>query len=234
MSCSSAEKKDEGSPDELFKRAEELDKDERFEEALQRYVEIRNKHPYSRFATLSELRIADIHFNRENYIEAQAAYQLFRELHPKHPDVDYVTFRIALSYFNQLPSTIDRDLSIATKSIQYFEEVIKTYSDSKYVAEAKVKRAQAKSMLAKKEIYIADFYFKRQMFDSALVRYEKIVTQFSEENLTSQALLGAAVSAFESGDREKGQKYISRLLNEFGQTPEAGKGQEAKKKYGLQ
>ena len=151
MGCSSAEKLDTATPEGAYKAAEELEKDERYEEAIQKFTEVKNKHPYSRFATLAEMHIADVQFKREAYIEAQNAYQLFKDFHPKHPQADYVTFRLGLSYFNQLPSTIDRDLSLADKSILYFDEVINSFPSSQYVAEAKTKRDAALKMLGDKE-----------------------------------------------------------------------------------
>jgi outer membrane protein assembly factor BamD len=107
VGCSSGEKYDTSTPEGAFKQAEEYEKDERYEEAVQKYAEVKNKFPYSRFATQAEMKIADVHFTREAFIEAAGAYQLFKEFHPKHPQADYVTFRLALSYFNQLPSSID-------------------------------------------------------------------------------------------------------------------------------
>ena len=42
--------------------------------------------PYSEKATLAELKIADIHFERESYEEAASYYQDFVELHPNHAE----------------------------------------------------------------------------------------------------------------------------------------------------
>ena len=85
LGCSSSDKFDTSTPEGAFKAAEALEKDERYEEAIPKFQEVKNKHPYSRFATEAELKIADIHFASENFEEAQASYQLFKEFHPKHP-----------------------------------------------------------------------------------------------------------------------------------------------------
>src|SRR5688500_18813632 len=82
--CSSADKIDTNTPEGAFQLAERYEKDERYEEAITYFSEVKNKHPYSRFATSAELRIADIEFKRENFIEAESAYKLFKELHPDH------------------------------------------------------------------------------------------------------------------------------------------------------
>src|SRR5438132_955753 len=123
IGCSSVQVADPNSAEGMFKIAEELEKDERFEESITKFNELRNKHPYSRYSTEAELRVADIHYKKEAFIESATAYQLFKDFHPKHPRSDYVTYKLAMSYFNQLPSTIDRDLGPAHKAIQFFSEV---------------------------------------------------------------------------------------------------------------
>jgi outer membrane protein assembly factor BamD len=231
--CSSGDLKDADTPEGAYKIAEEYEADERYEEAIQKFREVQNKHPYSRFAVLAKLKVADINFTRENFIEAQNAYQLFKDLHPKHEKIDYVTFRLGLSFFNQLPSTIDRDLSQAHRAILYFDEVLNSYSKSAYAKEAADKKAEALKKLAEKEKYIADFYFKREMFDSALRRYEKLLKDYPTSGFDVNGLYGASVSALRSGDLDKGKIYANRLIQQFPDSSEAGNIKGEMEKHGL-
>jgi outer membrane protein assembly factor BamD len=232
VGCSTTEKIDTSTPEGAFKVAEEFEKDERYEEAIQRYAEVKNKHPYSRFATMAELKIADVHFKREAFIEAQNAYQLFKEFHPKHPQADYVTFRLALSYFNQLPSRIDRDLSLADKAILYFDEVLNSYPNSQYAAEAREKRTAALKMLAGKEMYVGDFYAKKSQYDSALKRYETVLKNYPNLGFDPQALYGAAKSAFETGEKERGIQHAKNLYSLYPASDEAKRAKNDFQKYG--
>ena len=221
--CSSAPARDQNSAEGVFLTAEDYEKDERYEEALTKYREVMNKHPYSRFAVESKIRIANIHYERENFVEAQTAFQLVKDLHPKHEKIDYITFRLAMSYFNQLPSTIDRDLSLAHKAILHFDEVINSYPKSNFVKEAGEKRQEALKMLAEKENYIAYFYFKRDMYDSALKRYEKLLSNFKGTGFELVALRGAALSALRNGDLDKSKVYAGQLSSQY---PNSSEGQE--------
>lgn len=178
ISCASDDDKD-GDPEFLMKKAREYDKDERYEEALRRYNDVKNKFPYNKIATEAELAIADVYYKQESYIEAQGAYQVFRELHPKHPKVDYVVYRIGLSYFKQLPETIDRDLSVANQAIKSFDEFLRLYPQSEFVKEAKEQRVQALKMLGEKELYIGDFYKKKEKCLSATGRYQNLLKLYS-------------------------------------------------------
>lgn len=232
IGCSSIDKIDTSTPEGAYQLAQEYERDERYDEAAQRFQEVRTKFPYSKFSTMAELKVADVHFKREAFVEAQAAYQLFKDFHPKHPQIDYVTFRLGLSYFNQLPSTIDRDLAVADKAILYFDEVTTSYPNSQYVAEAKEKKAAALRMLAEKELYIADFYMKRKTYDSALTRYEFLLKTYPNSGLDQRALYGAAKSAFETGEKDRGLQHYRKLTSLYPSSAEAKQAQGDFERYG--
>jgi outer membrane protein assembly factor BamD len=208
--CSSSEK-NAATPEAMLARAQEFERDDRFEEAIRRYQEVRSKFPYSSQALEAELAVADVYFKQESYPEAQVSYQTFRDLHPKHPKIAYVYYRYAMSLYMQMPDTIDRDLSIAPETILAFSDTIKKFPDSEYVKEAEEKKSELIKKMAQKEIYIGDFYFKRKIFESALPRYEYVLQQYSGIGFDEKALIRAAYSAYKIGDPTKARKYKSQV-----------------------
>lgn len=221
--CSSTSNLDTSTPEGAFKLAEKYEKDDRYEEAITQFNSVKNKHPYSKLATESELRIAEIYYKREEFVEAQNAYQVFKELHPSHPRIDYVTFRLAMSFFNQLPSTIDRDLTVADRAILYFDEVTQSFASSAYVKEAAENKIKTLKMLAEKEYYIGNFYFIRDHYESALGRFEGLLAQYPNLGFDARALYGAAVSAHKIKDVAKTRTYMQKLNTQFHGSPEAEK-----------
>ncbi|MCC6276947.1 MAG: outer membrane protein assembly factor BamD [Oligoflexia bacterium] len=232
LGCASGELVDSNNPEAAFKAAEEYEKDERFEDAITKFSEVKNKHPYSRFAVEAELKIADIYFKRENFADAQTAYQLFKDFHPKHPRTDYVTYRLAMSFYNQLPATADRDLSPSFKAMQYFDEVVASFPQSQYVAESKEKKNSCLKLLAEKESYIGNFYFIRGIFDSAYRRYSGLLTKYPNQGFDELAMYRASISAFESGDKENGIKFSKELIERFPKGEYTADAKEALQKYG--
>lgn len=220
LGCSGTGKIDTSTAEGAYKLAQTYEKDERFEEAATYYREVKNKHPYSRFATLSELALADIEFQREAYPEAEANYRLFKELHPSHEKTDYVTYRLALSIFNQIPSTIDRDLADARRALIYFDEVISSFPDSEFAKPAKEHRDKALKMLAEKEAYIAEFYFKREHWISALGRYKDLLKNPAELGYEKRALLGAALSAHRMKERDEAKVFLVQLEKKYPKSSE--------------
>ena len=214
VSCSSDDKKSD-TAEGAFALAQDYEKDERYEEAIRRYQEVKNKFPYSKYATMSELAVADAHFKQEAFAEAQVSYQSFKELHPKHPQIDYVTYRLAMSYYEQLPGTVDRDLTLANNAVTYFDEVIRQYPNSTYVNESKEKKVDCLKRLGGKEEYIADFYFKKELYESALARYESLYRNYPDLGFEAKALSRAALCAQRTGDLERAKRYVSSLKQKF-------------------
>ncbi|MDO9181175.1 MAG: outer membrane protein assembly factor BamD [Bacteriovorax sp.] len=159
----------------LFKEAKDLISKSRFIQASEKLNSIRSQYPYSYYATHAELLQADILFSQENYAEAASAYILFRDFHPKYTELGYVIFRISESFYRQLPSTYDRDLTAGMEAIKYYNELIQNYPNTEYVKEAQSRITQIEEMVEKKEIYIADFYFKTKDYEAAKARYEDVL-----------------------------------------------------------
>jgi outer membrane protein assembly factor BamD len=220
FSCSSADKKPE-TAEEAFKIAKDLEDADRYQAAIQRYNDVKNKFPYSALATEAELAAANVHFKSEDYVEAQISYQNFRELHPKHPKVDFVIYRIGMSYYMQLPETIDRDITLANDAIYSFNELIKKYPKSEYYADAQENRRKAFSMLNEKELYVADFYFKKELYDSALLRYVSSYKKYPDFGYQPRSLAGAIKSSIKMQDKENQKTYTDLLLSKFPDSVEA-------------
>lgn len=212
--CTSAPKVDRNTASGKFAYAQWLKEQERFEEAVFEFRTLKNKFPYDPLSTDAELTLADIQFERESYIEAQVAYQAFRELHPRHKSTEYVIYKLALSVFNQIPSTTDRDLSTAQEAITILEELQNTYPKSKYIAEAREKRAQLIKMLGEKYLYIANFYFKQERWNSAYLRYITLLARYPNIGFESEALRKAAVCA-EKMDEPDEARLLRKKLNQL-------------------
>ncbi|MCC6137165.1 MAG: outer membrane protein assembly factor BamD, partial [Bdellovibrionaceae bacterium] len=208
-------------PEGLYKLAEFYRKQERYEEAIAQYKALSNKHPYNKLAVESELKVADCHYEKEEFAEAFASYKSFKELHPKHPRMDYVIFKAAESLSEQLPTTVDRDLSQATTAISLYEELSVSFPQSKNAVGAKEKKLKLIQMLADKEIYIADFYYKQEKYISALTRYEMFLHTFPQNKKTPYVLLMAAHSAQKAKVDDKTKLHADRLVSEFPSTDEA-------------
>ena len=207
ISCAITRPKGKTEAEILFKEANNLIKDNRNILATEKLNTIRSQFPYSIYATQSELLLADVLFKQENFVEAASAYILFKDFHPKFKKIDYVVLRIAESFYEQIP-TFDRDLTPAFEAIKYYKELINFYPASTSIkkAEARIKLCENKIKI--KEQYIADFYFKTEVFDSARYRYLGILKSFSSpQELLDHSKLRIIASSYRLNKKEDCRKY---------------------------
>jgi outer membrane protein assembly factor BamD len=210
-SCSSDKTKGKTEAEILFNEAQELMKADRYILATEKLNSIKTQHPYSFYATPAELLQADILFLQENYIEAAAAYLLFRDFHPRHERISYVVFKIAESYYKQIPDSIDRDLEPALESLKYYDEVIQKYADTSYKLESEKRITKAKKMLRQKDLYIADFYFKTKEYSAARYWYLDILDTHQDEKTRIHAMLRTVLASSEMKEWQACLDYVEKF-----------------------
>jgi len=210
-SCASDKPEGRTEAEILYKEAQELIEAERYILATEKLNQIKTQHPYSFYSTPAELLQADVLFLQENYIEAAAAYLLFRDFHPKHERIAYVVFRIAESYYKQIPGTIDRDLEPAVESIKYYDEVIQKYGDSSYKSKAQKRIVSAKKMLRQKDLYIADFYFKTKEYSAARYWYLDILENHQNNKTRNHAMLHTILASHELKEWQSCLDYVEKF-----------------------
>ncbi|OFZ78231.1 MAG: hypothetical protein A2583_02610 [Bdellovibrionales bacterium RIFOXYD1_FULL_53_11] len=171
---------DEKNPDELYRDAEEDISSDHYQTALEKLRLIKNKYPYSKFAVDAQLRIADIYFMQDSYMEAATTYEVFKDLHPKHDRVPYAMFRAGKSYYMDMPGSIARDLTSAQKSLDAYNDFLKRFPAAAEAKEAREDVAALRNKLAEKELYIANFYKKWDAPGAAVARYKKIYETYPD------------------------------------------------------
>lgn len=199
----------------LFKESKILKDDGRYIAATEKLNRLKNEHPYSFFAVPAELMLADILFDQENFVESAAAYIIFKDFHPKHSKLDYVTYRIAESFYMQIPDTFDRDLESAYESIRYYNEVLSKYESSEYSKDADRKIKEAKKMILQKEQYIADFYYKTKSYNAAMWRYKLILETIKDIGIVKHSMLRLIKSSFRANKFKECLHYAKNFIPLF-------------------
>src|SRR5689334_5915397 len=195
----SGEAKLKPTAEENYKAGEELLKDGSYPDAQKFFDYVKTKFPFSKYAALADLRIADAKYQQGQFAEAADAYANFVKLHPTHEEVDYAEFRTGESWFKDAPSEFalfppaaEKDLRQVRKASEALHAFLTKHPDSKHVPEAKKLLGQIDDRLAAHEWYVGEFYFKRNEWAGAAGRYEAVADKFPASKHAAEALLKAA------------------------------------------
>jgi outer membrane protein assembly factor BamD len=180
VSCSSNKIKDSENPELVYNEAVKEIADEDYLDAKDYLDTVKKKFPQSRFAVLSDLRLADIEFAEENFTEAAAIYGVFVDLHPNHADAPYALHRKALAYLNDSPGRIARDQGPAGEAVSTARKFLSRYPNSQFTKEVEEILTKARVRLAEKEAYIAKFYTRKSKLDAANARWIGILSDYAD------------------------------------------------------
>ncbi len=158
-----------------------------YDQAIETFQSIIDNYPYSEFEQKALLKIADAYFLDHRYEEALAYYQDFVDLHPKHEKVPYALLRTSQCHFNQFGS-IDRDQTETRRATEALETLIRRFPYAPETREGEQMMIELRTRLALNMLHIADFYLDRTHWQSAAVRYRRVLDEFPGLGLDAQAL----------------------------------------------
>jgi outer membrane protein assembly factor BamD len=194
-------------------------KGDNFVEAVKFFEHVRTRFPFSKYASLAELRLADLKFKQGRYLEAADAYQQFVTLHPTHEEVDYAEFRVGVAYLREAPGDFalfppahEKDQRQVQKAVEALRTFVQNRPQSKHLAEAKKLLRDAEGQLAAHEWYVAEYYFKRRIWGGAAGRYETLVEKYPGSRHEVEALMKLAQAYLEIDEKHRARGALQKLI----------------------
>jgi outer membrane protein assembly factor BamD len=164
------------------------------------FRDVRKKYAFSKYARLSELRIADADFEQDKFVEAVREYRQFIHDHRADSDeVSYASARIAEAQYKEIgdsflaPSTDERDQGIILDAYRELRLFLSNYPDSKEAPKSRKLLADVTARLIRHELYVARFYLQRENFDAAVLRIQYALRTFASNESAvgkTQSVLG--------------------------------------------
>ncbi|HMJ56305.1 MAG TPA: outer membrane protein assembly factor BamD [Polyangiaceae bacterium] len=167
-----------------------------WEKARALFKEVKRKYSYSRYARLAELRLADTDVSSEKLSEAIQGYRSFVHDHRTDPEVPYARFRICKSLFEQisdggflLPPLEERDQATSGESYREISNFVKDYPTGPYSKQTRYMLSVVTGRLVRHELYVANYYLKRDEFDAAVARAQYVLRTYSGSGLEPEAMV---------------------------------------------
>jgi outer membrane protein assembly factor BamD len=189
--------------------------DENYEVAIKSYKGLLDNYPFSDKAEEAELRIAQAHYQDEDYAEAIAAFNDFQRMHPLSPHLPEVYYLLGKSYRDQMTTT-DRDQGAAANAHGWFRVVVDRYPETTFAEKARAEMAACRESLAEHELYIASYYFKRGNLLAGENRVKGILETYPDTAAARRALARLAEAYAENGGEQEREKLARDAVAELG------------------
>ena len=164
---------------ELFEAGMGSMESKSYEDAAEYFQSLKDRYPFSPYSTKAELALADAWFLAEEYELAADAYDEFEALHPRHEMIEYVLYQIGISNFRMFKS-IDRPQNTVVKAMEYFRRLKGAFPESKYIPEVDRYLLECRRFMAEHEVFVADFYWRTEVYGSAWERYTYVAENFKD------------------------------------------------------
>jgi outer membrane protein assembly factor BamD len=162
------------------------------------FTHVHKNFGFSRWATLSELGLADAQFGEDKYTEAVDGYKGFIKAHPGNERVQdgYAAYRIGLSYYKEIPSdffvmppSYEKDQGPVLDALRELGAFAEQYGDSPYAPEARRLIGDCVRRLTDHELYVARFYLDNDHPYSAIGRLEGIIKEYPASQREPEIML---------------------------------------------
>ena len=178
--------------------------------AAKKFNEVEIMFPQSKWAAKSTLMAAYAYYSQDYYYDTIEELKIFLRKYPKHEDIDYANYMMALAYYEQIVDE-KKDLNSILLSKEKFKFVINEFPETDYALDAKFKLDLINDTLASKEMYLGRYYFDKRKWIPAINRFRKVVDEYSRTIYIEEALHRLVEVYYTLGLVDEAEKYANLL-----------------------
>lgn len=185
------------SASKLYSEAsEELDGGH-YERAIELFGKLESGYPFGTYAQQAQMEIAYAYYKEQDQAQALAAVERFIKLHPNHANVDYMYYLRGLINFNDQIGFLnfvyeqdpaERDPKATREAFASFKELIEKFPNSKYAPDAVARMKYLVNAMAKYEVYVARYYYRRGAYLASVNRAMGAVSDYRDSPSIEEAL----------------------------------------------
>lgn len=182
---------------EWYEAAQVNLRDGNWDPAIKKLQSLEEQFPFGTYAEQAQLELIYAYYMTHEPESSTAAANRFIRLHPQHRNVDYAYYMKGLASFTEgkglferyLPTDLTmRDPGAARESFAHFSQLLVRFPDSSYAPDAKKRMLYLRNLLARYEIHVANYYFKRGTYVAAVNRGRYVVENFPQTPAVPDAL----------------------------------------------
>lgn len=182
---------------ELYQEAQRLLKNDNYDLAVKNLQMLESRYPFGPYAEQAQLELIYATYRTAQADATVASADRFIRLHPQHPNVDYAYYMKGLANYTEgsgllerfLPTDMTtRDPGKALQSFEDFRQLLNRFPDSQYAPDARARMTYLRARLARYEINVANYYFRRKAYLAAANRGRYVVENYQQTEAVPDAL----------------------------------------------
>src|SRR5579863_7458338 len=185
-----------------------------YKAAIENYQQVIHKYPFSPYAEDAEMKIGLAYYQQKDYAEAIGALDDFQRMHPTSKNLELVTYYIGLSYYDQIGRE-DQDQGKTEAALKRFQELEQRFPEGDFAELAHDKVLVCREMLARNQMIVGDYYFKRANFRAAESRFAELLQKYPETPIAPDALYELGISLEKEGKRYSAAQAFAAVEKHF-------------------
>lgn len=199
-----------------------------YQQAVDNLERLEARFPFGRYAEQAQLELIYAHYMGFDAEEARSAADRFIRLHPQHPNVDYAYYLKGLASYNKNRGVLDRlfatdvakrEMSSARDAYAEFGELLSKFPDSPYAPDARKRMIYLRNLLARHEVYVANFYMERRAYVAAANRARFVIENYSKADAVPDALALLVEANYKLGLEDAADDALAVLAENFPDYP---------------
>ena len=188
-----------------------------------------DQYPFSPYAEDAELKIGLSEYQMKHYAEAIASLGDFEKMHPTSKQIELASYYLAMSHFDQIGRP-DQDQSNTELALQQFEIIERRYPETGFAALAHQQISVCREMLARHQLLIGDFYYKRANFRAAESRLAELMQKWPDTPVGDEALYQLGTTLEKEGKKYSAAQAFTAVVLHYPGTIYASKAKYELKK----
>lgn len=227
--CSSTKKEPEYTSEaDLYHTAERQLSLEQWETGIKNLQSLEENFPFGTYAEQAQLELIYAYYNSNKPDEAIATANRFIRLHPQHRNVDYAYYMMGLSAFTKdkgmfervMPTDMtQRDPGAARESMGYFTQLLNRFPESSYAADAKKRMLFLRNLMARYEIHVANYYFKRGAYVASVGRGRYVLENYPKSPAIPDSLAVMVQGYHLLGMQDRAEEMLAILRSNYPDYP---------------
>jgi outer membrane protein assembly factor BamD len=182
---------------EIYETAQGYLNSKNFSLAVQNFQLLESRYPFGPYAEQAQLEIIYAYYRAGDTDAAVAAADRFIRLHPQHEKVDYAYYMRGLANYTDGEGLLERffptdmstrDPGSTTQAFEDFRQLLQRFPDSPYADDARARMVFLRNRLARYEINVANYYFKRKAYLAAANRGRYVIENMPQTEAVPDAL----------------------------------------------